>query len=180
MQSSDWVSLLESVPAALRCMRGSARPDQLVLVEKRLDRELPAAFKSLLLVADGGWIGDHQIYGSPELLELTGRPCGPMIGGQGPPAALLPFHPVDRRGVECLDLDRPGAPVVWCRVTEGLGPADLMDPVHPLARRLRAWGGGQLPEIDDTYIDFLDWALDVLEALHQRQPWPMAAVAARG
>jgi hypothetical protein len=112
------------------------------------------------LHGDGGFVGDSRVYGTVELQAvLRHRPASP----RRPQLALLPFHPVDRYGIECLDLDELEAPVVWCRSEEPQEEA-VFTALHPLAVRVVSWRAPAL-RADPTYVDFLDWVLDLLQGL---------------
>ncbi len=180
MHCTDWRALIAQLPKRLRSLRPGARPQDIATVERVLDqrllgRRLPRQFRNFLYAADGGWLGDHRIYGTPELLDLL-RGVGAAPGTLWPRRRkLLPFHPVDRRGIECLDLGQPDAPVVWCRdrTLERRGQANrpMADyELHGLARRIGVWAGRRKPEMHPTYPDFLDWALDVLCDLRSAVP----------
>lgn len=189
MHSTEWREILSRLPDPLRRLRAPARSGRLRRLEARLGADLPEPYRSFLQCADGGWLGDLRIYGTPELEALLqpGTACAGFrirafepVGANGwhePRRHLLPFHPVDRFGVECIDLDRPAAPVVWCTIRNrsvdavGVGghePWDERSPaaLHPLAAAVLWWTGAPRPVMVDTYVDFLDWALDSILDAH--------------
>jgi len=170
MDPIDWNELLQTLEPEDRRLRPGIEPGALAALEQRLGATLPEDYRSFLLQADGGWIGDLRIYGSPEVMDLirlarvqARQPAGQAARIDMP--RLLPFHPVSRTSVECLSLDGDRGEVFWCRF-----------PDHPQTRAERffeQWSGlrsldvdtwtgrgEHLPQIEATYVDFLDWALD--------------------
>ncbi len=161
MQAIDWQTVLRRVPCHLLSLRKGASLSHLTAVEARLHESLPTAYREFLLCSDGGWVGDIRLYGTDELAQLL-HPRAPGTRPWPHERRLLPFHPVDRYGVECIDLDRNGHPIVWCRTQHPARTHDPLGGVHPLATRVAQWQGPRRPAMDDTYLDFLDWAMDML------------------
>ncbi|MCA8971279.1 MAG: hypothetical protein KDC95_15920 [Planctomycetes bacterium] len=121
---------------------------------------LPPSYESFLATHDGGWVGDRYVYGIPELELLF--PPGYSRGADE--AFLLPFHPVDRFGIECFAIPAAAssheANVLWCRDDETV-TLPHHDAIHPLAEAIVR---GRRPELcEATYVDFTDWALDALD-----------------
>ncbi len=146
------------------CRRGPAQASRLARFCERLGiAALPPSFDAFLRLHDGGWIGDRYGYGLPEL-ELIADFLDIHPKGRRGQRLLLPFHPVDRFGVESLDLSAPQSdgecPVVWCRDTTRRRPI-RHDVIHPLAEVVVR--GEPCELIERTYVDFTDWALDALD-----------------
>jgi hypothetical protein len=160
VDSSDWSHLLARAPRHLLRLRAPAPLYRLHAVEAMLSRALPLPFRSFLLHGDGGFVGDSRVYGTGELLAILRHRQGSPRPSQ---RSLLPFHPVDRFGIECLDLDGLDAPVVWCH-TEEPEEEGVFTMVHPLAIRVVTWRPVAV-QMDPTYVDFLDWLLDQLQGL---------------
>lgn len=156
MHPRDWGDLISQLPKHLRSLRPGASEATLATCERRLGIAVPDCYRGFLSVSDGGWLGESRIYGSVELLEIA--KASPVIRGGG---VLLPFHPVSKGSVECLDLARDGVPVVWCAGSP-----------RTVWSRPRASAGAAV-----TYVDFLDWFLDEVYDLHFPQRGGQAALA---
>lgn len=156
MNPKDWRQILEATTGPWHGLCGPISEGRLEELCARLAvRRLPESYASFLLVADGGWVGDRYVYGSAEIELLVSE-----IDGLRRPR-LLPFHPVDRHGIECLELGGRGR-VVWCRSDQyeetRRGAASI---VHPLAQRVI--GGSRVDVCEATYTDFTDWVFDALQ-----------------
>lgn len=155
MNSTDWHLLLTTArdnPHAQTRLASPASELDLLAIEVELGQRLPAAYRSFLAAADGGWIGDRYIYGTAELRALLSE-------ADSARPRILPFHPVDRHGVECLELGGAGR-VMWCRSADR--DASLRaGRVHSLAGRIARGDANGLEEA--TYVDFTDWALEALQ-----------------
>ncbi len=155
MNREDWSLLLEKLPANLWARNPPAALGRIRTMEALLGRSLPPAFRSFLRYSDGAQFGERIVLGTPEMLEFLQK-GHPLPGLEGPSqelrksSGLLPFHPVSRSSFECLDLRATGAPVVWVRFFQG-----ERDPIQTSK--------------DVTYVDFLDWFLDLLWGLHQTE-----------
>lgn len=155
MNFKDWHQLLTTArqnPRTPTQLEAPASELDLRAVEALLGCELPSPYRSFLAAADGGWLGDRYIYGTRELRRMLVH----AVASEAP--QLLPFHPVDRHGVECLELAGTGR-VFWCHSAEDT-PRFVLDRQHPLADRIAS--GRSTATQEATYVDFTDWALDAL------------------
>jgi hypothetical protein len=156
MDINDWNLLLGKLPSCDWVRNPPANPARIRAVEALVGKQLPQAFRSFLEFSDGAQFRDRRVLGTRELLIFLQR-GSPLPGLEGPSAnlrklsGLLPFHPVSRCSFECLDLRETQMPVVWVRLDQVEGmPGDK----------------GLNPSMEVTYVDFLDWFLDLLWTLH--------------
>ena len=160
--TNHWDCILRKLPASPVGLRAPICPRRLARLESRLGSRLPEAYREFLQYSDGGWIGDAYIYGSEGLGQL-------LEGQAAARLRVLPFHPVDRQSVECLDLldgkvlwwrdDRPALRRAWSFELEA-------SRLHPAA--LEVVQRKDLVMMP-TYEDFLDWALDCAMTAHRAQ-----------
>jgi SMI1 / KNR4 family (SUKH-1) len=186
-----WNQVFSRLDPADRRLRQGLSFTGIARLETSLGVRLPEGYRTFLQAHDGGWIGDQKIYGSAEirhLLEL-GRerfqrdPSGTTWKGfESPYRRLLPIHPASSQSVECLSLDagcddEAEPAIYWVRFPRAPDPGriegiigvrnidvDVLTWSQPAGSQSTPGPAGD-PEIEATYVDFLDWALDaVLEA----------------
>lgn len=194
-----WNQVISRLDPVDRRLRRGLSDTGLSRLESSLGVRLPEEYRSFLRAHDGGWIGDMKIYGSSEirhLLEL-GRdrfqaefPGDRWRSFEAPYRRLLPIHPASSHSVECLSLDEASedeekTAVYWVRFPGAADPGRIegIIGVRNIDIDVLTWSqdiarAGD-PEIEPTYVDFLDWTLDAVleaEARHGLQPSNSGAI----
>ncbi len=180
MDINDWNLLLGKIPPANWVSHAPASSVRIQAVETLVGRKLPHPFRSFLQVSDGASFGDRKVLGTRDLLLFLQK--GHSLPGLEysstelrKTSGLLPFHPVSRTSFECLDLRKPEAPIVWVRMSRvhavnatkhwsRAGKPEAFDEIA--GRSPKAITPRMLLSMEPTYLDFLDWFLDLLWTLH--------------
>ncbi|GEM_PF-4300805 len=184
--SNDWRILLRAAPKPSIRLGPPAPRVRLARLEERLGTPLPASYRAFLEVGDGGWLGDHWLFGT-RVLEALESPCP---GDRGFPrfpgrlgrneGRLLPFTCPDRFGFECLLLDGPErGGVFWCPTEHPLWDQPPLPEWPPVpwwseaqCVEIRALVAGRVPgeRRYPTHEGFTDWMLDGLLGLQESAP----------
>ncbi len=177
MEIHDWNLLLGKIPSSAWVSHAPASPARIKAVEILVGQQLPQPFRSFLQCSDGAKFGERRILGTQDLLLFLQRGCSlPDLESSSSEirkiSGVLPFHPVSRTSFECLDLRSPGAPVVWVRINSTSKSQDWVDPVKSLTPSSQIFVDnpktpkGRRLVLEPTYLDFLDWFMDLLWTIH--------------
>ena len=202
MDPQIWNQVLSRLRPSDRRLRKGLSSTGLSRLESSLGVRLPEGYRSFLEAHDGGWIGDQRIYGSSEIRHLLemGRdrfqfdfPGDRWCSFGAPYRRFLPFHPASSQSVECLSLDDSRdedeeSIVYWVRFPWAADPGRIegIIGVRHIDVDVLTWSQAVAsvgdPEIEPTYVDFLDWTLDAVlaaEARHGLEPSNTGSISFR-